>query len=118
MRRSAFVVALAGIASLLCGCGSSVDDPASAACPRPPATIGAPRASGDHLEAAVHFTCSGTRLAGTLYLPPSNGRHAAVVWLHGSGEEPRLSYGPLGASYVGEGSAFCSYHKRGGGEAE
>ena len=26
------MVALAGIASLVCGCGSSVDDPASAAC--------------------------------------------------------------------------------------
>ena len=118
MRRSAFAVALAGIASLVCGCGSSVDDPASAACPRPPATIGAPRTSGDHLEAAVHFTCSGSRLAGTLYLPPSTGRHAAVVWLHGSGEEPRLSYGPLVASYVGDGIAFFSYDKRGVGESE
>ena len=111
-------MALAGIASLVCGCGSSVDDPASAACPRPPATIGAPRTSGDHLEAAVHFTCSGSRLAGTLYLPPSTGRHAAVVWLHGSGEEPRLSYGPLVASYVGDGIAFFSYDKRGVGESE
>src|SRR5205809_5142934 len=118
MRRSAFVVALAGIAPLVCGCGSSVDDPASAACPRPPATIGLPRTSGDHLEAAVHFTCSGSRLAGTLYLPPSTGRHAAVVWLHGSGEEPRLSYGPLVASYVGDGIAFFSYDKRGVGESE
>src|SRR5947208_5699317 len=118
MRRSAFVVALAGIASLVCGCGSSVDDPASAACPRPPATIGAPRISGDHFEAAVHFTCSGSRLAGTLYLPPSTGRHAAVVWLHGSGEEPRLSYGPLVASYVEDGIAFFSYDKRGVGESQ
>src|SRR5205807_9430981 len=48
MRRSAFVVALAGIASLVCGCGSSVDDPASAAWPRPPVTIGVPRTLGDH----------------------------------------------------------------------
>ena len=109
---------LAGIASLLCGCGTSVDDPASSVCPSPPTTIGAPRASGDHLEAAVHFTCSGSRLAGTLYLQSSTGRHAAVVWLHGSGEEPRLSYGPLVASYVGDGIAFFSYDKRGVGESE
>jgi alpha-beta hydrolase superfamily lysophospholipase len=112
------VVALAGIASLVCGCGSSVDDPASAACPRPPVTIGSPRTFGDHLEVAVHFTCSGSRLAGTLYLPPSTGRHAAVVWLHGSGEEARLSYGPLVASYVADGIAFFSYDKRGVGESE
>jgi alpha-beta hydrolase superfamily lysophospholipase len=92
-----------------------VNDPASAACPRPPVTIGPTRTSGDHLEAAVHFTCSGSRLAATLYLPPSNGRHAAVVWLHGSGEEPRLSYGPLVASYVSDGIAFFSYDKRGVG---
>jgi len=94
-----------------------VDDPASDACPRPPVTIDTPRSVGDHLEAAVHFTCSGSRLAGTLYLPRANGRHAAVVWLHGSGEEPRLSYGPL-VAYVKDGIAFFSYDKRGVGESE
>ncbi len=88
MRMSAFVAALAGIASLVCGCGGSVDDPASAACPRPPVTIGATHALGDHLEAPVHFACSGSKLAGTLYLPASKGQHAAVVWLHGSGAAP------------------------------
>jgi uncharacterized protein len=118
MRRSAFVVALVSVASFVCGCGSSVEDPASAACPRPPVTIGASRTSSDHLEASVHFTCSGSRLAGTLYLPPGNGSHPAVVWLHGSGEESRLSYGPLVASYVGDGIAFFSYDKRGVGESE
>jgi len=51
-------------------------------------------------------------------LPRANGRHAAVVWLHGSGEEPRLSYGPLVASYVTDGIAFFSYDKRGVGESE
>jgi alpha-beta hydrolase superfamily lysophospholipase len=40
------------------------------------------------------------------------------VWLHGSGEEPRLSYGPLVASYVGDGIAFFSYDKRGVGDSE
>jgi alpha-beta hydrolase superfamily lysophospholipase len=67
---------------------------------------------------AVHFTCSGARLAGTLYLPLKHSRHPAVVWLHGSGEEPRLSYGSLVASYIGDGIAFFSYDKRGVGESQ
>src|SRR5439155_15645569 len=118
MRERACVALLAGIASVVCGCGGSVDDPASAACRHPPVTIGAPRQSGDHREAAVHFTCSGSRLAGTLYLPLLHGGHPAVVWLHGSGEQPRLSYGPLVAAYVRDGIAFFSYDKRGVGESE
>jgi uncharacterized protein len=118
VRAGWFVASLAGVAALASGCGGSVDDPASAACPHPPAAIGVPRASGDHREVAVHFTCVGARLAGTLYLPLKQGRHPAVVWLHGSGEEPRLSYGPLVAAYIRDGIAFFSYDKRGVGESE
>jgi uncharacterized protein len=117
MRTSGCVAVLAGVALFACGCGS-VDDPASAACPRPPTAIAAPRLELDHREAAVHFSCSGARLAGTLFLPLKQGRHPAVVWLHGSGEEPRLSYGPLVASFVRDGIAFFSYDKRGVGESE
>jgi uncharacterized protein len=118
VRVGAFVATLVGVAALACGCGGSVDDPASAACPRPPTTLGTPRLSGDHFEVAVHFTCSGARLAGTLYLPRTHGRHSAVVWLHGSGEQPRLSYGPFVAAYIRDGIAFFSYDKRGVGESE
>jgi uncharacterized protein len=118
VRASTFIATLVGVAALACGCGGSVDDPAGAACPGPPTSIGKPHPSGGHLEAAVHFTCSGARLAGTLFLPFERGRHAAVVWLHGSGEQPRLSYGPLIASYVRDGIAFFSYDKRGVGESE
>jgi dienelactone hydrolase len=118
MRRAGLAGTLAGITSLACGCGSTVNDPASAACPRPPVTIGAQHPAGDHLQVAVDFTCNGSRLAGTLYLPPSKGPHPAVVWLHGSGEEPRLIYGSLVAAYVRDGIAFFSYDKRGVGESE
>ena len=31
------------------------------------------------------------------------------MWLHGSGARPRLSYGPLVASFVRDGIAFFSY---------
>ena len=72
----------------------------------------------DHREAEAHFTCSGARLAGTLYLPLERGGHPAVVWLHGSGEQPRLSYGPLVAAYVRDEIGFFTYDKRGVGESE
>ena len=66
----------------------------------------------------MHFTCNGARLAGTLFLPLDRGPHPAVVWLHGSGDQPRLTYGPLVASFVEDGIAFFSYDKRGAGESE
>ena len=93
-------------------------DPADAACPHPPVSFGRAVALGDHREVSVEFTCEGARLRGTIYLPPGSGRHPAVIWLHGSGEQPRLSYGPLVAAYVKDGIAFFTYDKRGVGESE
>jgi hypothetical protein len=72
----------------------------------------------DHREASVQFTCEGARLSGTVYLPSKSGKHPAVIWLHGSGEQARLTYGPLVASYVNDGIAFFTYDKRGVGESE
>ena len=72
----------------------------------------------DHRELDVHFTCNDARLAGTLFLPRGRGPHPVVVWLHGSGNQPRLTYGPLVAAYVEDGVAFFSYDKRGTGESE
>ena len=66
----------------------------------------------------MRFTCNGARLAGTLFVPLGRGPHPTVVWLHGSGDQPRLSYGPLVASFVQDGIAFFSYDKRGAGESE
>jgi dienelactone hydrolase len=115
VRRAAIV---AGLVLLTCSCGNSVSDPADAACPDPPATFGDPVNAPDHREVGVHFTCEGARLTGTIYLPKTQGRHPAVVWLHGSGEEPRLRYGPLVAAYINDGIAFFTYDKRGVGESE
>jgi hypothetical protein len=109
---------LAGAAALASGCGGGVNDPADAACPSPPTALGKAVVAADHREVPVHFTCSGARLAGTLFMPPAPGRHPAVVWLHGSGEQPRLHYGPLVADYIHDGIAFFSYDKRGVGESE
>jgi pimeloyl-ACP methyl ester carboxylesterase len=77
-----------------------------------------PAPAGDHIEATVHFTCEGIRLAGTLYLPATTGRHPAVVWVHGSGEQPRLNYGSIVAPLVGHGIAVFSYDKRGAGQSQ
>ena len=35
------------------------------------------------------------------------------MWVHGSGEQPRLNYGPVVAPLVGDGVAVFSYDKRG-----
>jgi uncharacterized protein len=48
----------------------------------------------------------------------NRGPHPAVVWLHGSGEQPRLTYGPLVTAYINDGIAFFTYDKRGIGESE
>ncbi len=115
---AAIALGAAGLLAALGSLGSSIDDPAVAPCRRPPTTVGTPRIVLDHRELAVHFTCNGARLAGTLFLPADRGPHPAVVWLHGSGDQPRLRYGPLVASYVEDGIAFFSYDKRGAGESE
>lgn len=109
---------VAGVILLACACGGSGGDSADAACPSPPATFGKSIAQGDHREVSAHFTCEGASLAGTIFLPLSGELHPAVIWLHGSGEQPRLSYGPLVAAYVRDGIAFFTYDKRGTGESE
>jgi uncharacterized protein len=109
---------LAGIVLLASSCGSSVSDPADAACTNPPVQFGQAIDAADHEEVSVHFTCEGAVLAGTIYAPKGQGRHPAVIWLHGSGEQPRLIYGPLVAAYVNDGIDFFTYDKRGTGESE
>jgi pimeloyl-ACP methyl ester carboxylesterase len=100
------------------GGGGGEADPESARCTTPNATFGDATDLGTHREVAVHFTCEETALAGTLYLPKGSGRHPAVVWIHGSGEQPRLNYGPVVAPLVEDGVAVFSYDKRGVGESE
>ena len=112
---------LVGATGLLLGaaaCGSSPSDPASARCTDPAPTFGDPADLGDHREVAVHFTCEGAVLAGTLYLPPADGAHPAVVWVHGAGEQTRLGYGNIVAPLVQKGVAVFSYDKRGVGESD
>ena len=114
-------VTLAIVASLfLSGCGGGVSDPASAACPNPKTTYGQPSELSDHAEIPVTFTCEGADIAGTLYLPKEDGRHPALVWVHGAGKETRLTWGD-GAflrPFTAAGFAVFSFDKRGVGESE
>jgi uncharacterized protein len=117
----AIAVIAVGAAAMLVGLstvGSSVNDPMDAACTQPRTAFGLPRVETDHREVRVHFSCSGARLAGTLFLPLKPRPRPTVVWLHGSGEQARLSYGRLVASFIHDGIAFFSYDKRGVGESE
>ena len=117
--RGAWLAVLVAAALVPCSCGgSSIADPADAACPHPPVSFGKTVAVADHREVPVEFTCEKARLRGTIYLPAGSGKHPAVIWLHGSGEQPRLRYGPLVAAYVSDGIAFFTYDKRGVGESD
>jgi hypothetical protein len=128
MQRSRGSVCLSGLLSvtvvlMVSGCGRSFDDPASAQCAAPPVTFGQPVDQDDHQEVAVHFTCEGAVLAGTLYLPKTTrpgrpGRHPAVVWIHGGQQTARLRYGELVGALVQGGVGFFSYDKRGGGQSQ
>jgi pimeloyl-ACP methyl ester carboxylesterase len=124
-RRSPGSVCRSGLLSvtvvlLVSGCGRSFHDPASAQCTAPPVTFGQPVDQGDHQEVAVHFTCEGAVLAGTLYLPKTThpGRHPAVVWILGGQQTARLRYGDLVAAFIHGGVGFFSYDKRGGGQSQ
>ena len=114
----AVALGAAGLLAALGAFSGSIDDPTVAPCRRPPTTVSAPQVVLDHQEALVSFTCNETQLSGTLYLPLRHGPHPTVVWVHGSGEQPRLSYGPLVASFVDDGIAFFSYDKRGVADSE
>jgi len=118
--RRLLVLALVPVALVSgCGGGGGDADPESARCTSPNATFGDATDVGTHREVAVHFTCEDTALAGTLYLPNGSGRHPAVVWVHGSGEQPRLPYeADIVAPLVDDGIAVFSYDKRGVGESE
>jgi dipeptidyl aminopeptidase/acylaminoacyl peptidase len=107
------------LVTVLNACGSSFSDPETAVCDNPAATFGDPHILSDYQEIEVHFTCEGVTLAGTLTLPLDPGPHPALVWVHGSGEEGRLTYkAPLVQKLVQTGLAVFSYDKRGVGESQ
>ena len=112
-------VVLAGVLlALISACGGGVADPASARCPAPPATFGKRVVRSDHSEISVHYRCEGASISGTLYLPKSEGRHPALVWVHGAGADTRLPWSPLLRPFIRAGVAVASFDKRGVGESD
>lgn len=52
-------------------------------------------------------------LAGTLYLPKTNTKAAGIIFLHGSGPEPRFAAAYYGDYFARSGIAVLTYDKRG-----
>jgi dienelactone hydrolase len=63
----------------------------------------------------VRFRSDGAMLAGTLFVPPGNGRRAAVAFVTGSGPTTRDYLPELHALLLHNGVAVLAYDKRGAG---
>lgn len=65
----------------------------------------------------VTFPGMEAQLAGTLIVPPTKGRHPAIILLHGSGPLTRHSFGPYPYFFSSLGMAVLIYDKRGTGSS-
>ena len=65
----------------------------------------------------VQFRSGGSDSSGTLLLPPGAGKHAGVVFVHGSGPTQRAYLPELSAMLVRHGVAVLVYDKRGIGQS-
>lgn len=65
----------------------------------------------------VSFTNGNVKLAGELVLPPTPGRHPAILFLHGSGAEGRWASRYLAQQFARQGLVALIYDKRGVGQS-
>ena len=65
----------------------------------------------------VKFRNGDVTLAGTLILPVTRGPHPAIIFMHGSGGSPRVSYFGFGYWLASRGIAVLKYDKRGSGQS-
>jgi dipeptidyl aminopeptidase/acylaminoacyl peptidase len=68
-------------------------------------------------EVPVTFASGDVTLAGSLRLPPTPGRHPAVVYVHGSGPGTRNQISLLAHFFLHRGIAVLGYDKRGVGQS-
>ena len=71
--------------------------------------------SAPYVKRDVIFHNGAVRLAGTLYLPRSTGRHPAIIFVHGSGDEGRWGAAYLADYVARHGIIGLAYDKRGVG---
>lgn len=65
----------------------------------------------------VSFETGPVRLAGTLYVPRTRGKHTAVIFVHGSGAEGRWASAYLADYVARHGMVALAYDKRGVGSS-
>ncbi|HEX6197585.1 MAG TPA: alpha/beta hydrolase [Jiangellaceae bacterium] len=107
--------AVVALGLLVAACDASLEEQCAASPPR----YEAPERDDDHVATEVRFQSGCTTLAGTLYQPLGEGPHPTMVFLHGSGEMPRLGFGSpwITTPLVEAGMAVMSYDKRGVGDS-
>ncbi len=66
----------------------------------------------------VTFANGGVMLSGELVLPPTSGRHPAILFLHGSGPEGRWGARYLARKFASRGFVALIYDKRGVGSSK
>jgi pimeloyl-ACP methyl ester carboxylesterase len=83
-------------------------------------SLGNSRAYLDRSGQTVSFDSQGLTLAGTLYLPPTEGERPAILLLHGSTPEGRKLglYRKLGAELAARGYVVLSIDQRGFGQSD
>jgi poly(3-hydroxybutyrate) depolymerase len=64
-------------------------------------------------EQPVEFHNGEVKLAGSLFLPKSEGSVPAVVFVHGAGQQTREPYREAGEFFASQGIAALIYDKRG-----
>lgn len=79
--------------------------------------FGPKQSFGDRSTVDVRFESKGVTLVGTLKLPPGDGPHPTLVWVHGSGPETRDQASSFYAQLLDPRYAFFSFDKRGAGES-
>ncbi|MDH4047393.1 MAG: alpha/beta fold hydrolase [Gammaproteobacteria bacterium] len=69
-------------------------------------------------EEHIWIDSDGAKLYGRLHLPDGNPPYAAVVLVHGSGDDPGTEWLYNGDFFVANGFAVLAYDKRGSGQSE
>ncbi len=82
------------------------------------ATLVAQRVAPPTISEFEYDSFDGTRIRGSLFVPPNPGPHPAIVWVHGSGKAARDSAGSWPQYFSDLGFAVLAVDKRGVGKSD